>query len=105
MILRGVLDRSLGNMVCIRGFAKLGDLAQVSEADENYQRELIEEHEQEVLGFLRKRDTLFFPEVILSYAVDELPLVLDNLKLKDENIEIKTGKKIYKKMELSLMKC
>jgi hypothetical protein len=48
-------------MVCIRGFAKLGDLAQVSEADENYQRELIEEHEQEVLGFLRKRDTLFFP--------------------------------------------
>jgi hypothetical protein len=31
-------------MVCIRGFAKLGDLAQVSEADENYQRELIEEH-------------------------------------------------------------
>jgi hypothetical protein len=35
--------------------------------------------------------------VILSYAVDELPLVLDNLKLKDENIEIKTGKKIYKK--------
>ena len=95
MILRGVLDRSLGNMVCIRGFAKLSDLAQVSKADESYQRDLIEEHEQEILDFLHKRQTLFFPEVILSYAVDELelPLMLDNLKLKDENIEIKTGKK------------
>ena len=58
MILRGILDRSLGNMVCIRGFAKMGDLAQVSKVDESYQRDLIKSHKYEVLDFLHKQETL-----------------------------------------------
>jgi hypothetical protein len=97
MILRGILDRSLGNMVCIRGSAKMGDLARLSRADESYQRDLITEHKQEVLDFLHKRETLFFPEVVLSYGVDELPVNLEKLKIKDEKISIKTVKKVYKK--------
>ncbi len=84
MILRGVLDRSLGNMVCVRGFAKMGDLAKVSKADESYQRDLITEHKQEVLDFLHKSETLFFPEVILSYSIDELPSTLEGFKYSDK---------------------
>jgi hypothetical protein len=84
MILRGILDRSLGNMVCIRGFAKMGDLAQISKANESYQRDLITKHKQEMLDFLRKRETLFFPEVVLSYSID-----LKHLdRIKDEGLKI-----------------
>ena len=90
MILRGILDRSLGNMVCIRGFAKMGDLADMSKADESYQRDLIKDHKQEVLDFLHKRDTLFFPEVTLSYGVDELPSNLDKFRHTDQNLKITT---------------
>lgn len=60
MILRGVLDRSLGNMLCIRGFARMDDLAKTSRADKNYQLDLIHDHKQEVLDFLRKKETLLF---------------------------------------------
>ncbi len=96
MILRGILDRSLGNMVCIRGFAKMGDLAEVSKADENYQRDLIKEHKQEVLDFLHKRKVLFFPEVILSYSIDDLPSILDKFKHADQNLKITSKTNNYK---------
>ncbi|OIR25529.1 hypothetical protein [Bathymodiolus thermophilus thioautotrophic gill symbiont] len=98
MILRGILDRSLGNMVCIRGFAKMGDLAQISKADKSYQRDLIADHEQEILKFLNKRETLFFPEVILSYSVDidEIPLALEGFRYsKDKNLKITTKTNKY----------
>ncbi|BAS67660.1 conserved hypothetical protein [endosymbiont of Bathymodiolus septemdierum str. Myojin knoll] len=96
MILRGLLDRSLGNMVCIRGFAKLGDLANISIADESYQRDLITEHKQEVLDFLREQETLFFPEIILSYSVDELVLDLHQFKYNDKHLKITTKTNKYK---------
>lgn len=96
MILRGILDRSLGNMVCIRGFAKMGDLAEVSKADENYQRDLIKEHKKEVLDFLHKRKVLFFPEVILSYSIDDLPSILDKFKHADQNLKITSKANNYK---------
>lgn len=66
MILRGLMDRSLGGFVCIRGYAPLGELARVSHADLDYQRELIKTHRDTVIRFLKNRKNLFFPEVILS---------------------------------------
>lgn len=60
------MDQSLGGFVCIRGYAPLGELAQVSYADLNYQRELIKTHRDTVIRFLRNRKNLFFPEVVLS---------------------------------------
>jgi len=66
MILRGLMDQSLGGFVCIRGYASLGDLARVSRADLDYQRDLIKTHRDTVITFLRNRKNLFFPEVILS---------------------------------------
>jgi hypothetical protein len=66
MILRGLLDQSLGGFVCVRGYAPLGELARASHADLDYQRELIKTHRETVMRFLRNRKDLFFPELILS---------------------------------------
>lgn len=70
MILRGLMDRSLGGFVCIRGYAAMGDLARVSHADMDYQRDLITTQRETIVQFLRDKANLFFPEVILSCVLD-----------------------------------
>lgn len=70
MILRGILERSLGGFVCIRGHAPLGDLERVSSADASYQRDLIKTHRQQIEEFLDDQKFLFFPEVVLGYTLD-----------------------------------
>lgn len=77
MILRGILDRSLSNQLCIRGFASIKLLANISEADDSYQRDLYGEQEEIVKRFLEREKFLFFPEVILSY---KFPFVGDTSK-------------------------
>jgi len=66
MKLKGVLDFSLGNFLCMRGFARMGDLYALSEPDLSFQRNLLQLHEKEMIAFLREGKFLFFPEVILS---------------------------------------
>jgi len=71
MILKGILDSSLGGFTCLRGFASLGDLARCSVAkQDDYQRDLIATHRKEITNFLSDRDFLFFPEVVLSASLD-----------------------------------
>lgn len=67
MRLEGILSESLGGFTCVRGFAPLGDLARSSEADLSYQRNLIEEQKEAIVNFLKDKNYLFFPEVIISY--------------------------------------
>lgn len=66
MKLKGILDFSLGNFLCLRGFARLGDLYNLSEPDPSFQRDLLKLHERDMVAFLREGEFLFFPEVILS---------------------------------------
>ncbi len=70
MILQGVLDRSLGNFICLRGFASLGDLYQISAPDPSYQRTLITHQQERMEKFLDDAEYLFFPEVILGASLD-----------------------------------
>ena len=65
MIIQGILDNSLNGQLCIRGFANIKDLAQCSQADYSYQRNLIDR--TDITDFLETQEYLFFPEVILSY--------------------------------------
>lgn len=65
MIIQGLLDNSLNGQLCIRGFAKIKDLARLSEADYSYQRNLIAR--TDISDFLETQEFLFFPEIILSY--------------------------------------
>ncbi len=66
MNFRGIIDTSLGGYLTFRGFAKLGDIEQLSEPDSEYQRDLIQTHSQEINDFLSSGKNLFFPEVILG---------------------------------------
>lgn len=66
MIIRGILDRSLSKQICIRGFARIKELAKISKANPEYQRELLEKQKGVVSNFLTEETYLFFPEVILS---------------------------------------
>ena len=65
MIIQGILDNSLNGQLCIRGFANIKELAQCSQADYTYQRNLIDR--TDIKDFLETQEYLFFPEVILSY--------------------------------------
>ena len=69
MVLRGILDRSLSSQLCIRGFAPIKELARISKADYQYQRNPIYLQEKEISTFLDEEEYLFFPEVILSYQI------------------------------------
>lgn len=111
MIIRGILDRSLSNQICIRGFARIKELAKISKANPNYQRELIEKQKGVVSNFLTEETYLFFPEVILSLKlrqdvtlkgakIDSTPIQLiekgkdfssniDKLKVRSSKIEQK----------------
>ncbi len=66
MIIRGILDRSLSKQICIRGFARIKEIAKISKANPEYQRELLEKQKGVVSNFLTEETYLFFPEVILS---------------------------------------
>lgn len=68
MVLRGILDNSLGQL-CIRGFAYLKDLEKASTADMLFQRELISKQDYTIRNFLENNPNLFFPEVILSCKI------------------------------------
>lgn len=70
MILRGLLERSLGGFICIRGYAKLSDLAEISKPNEQYQRDLVKQHKDDIEAYLDARESVFFPEVILSYTLN-----------------------------------
>lgn len=69
--LRGVLDQFLGARWCLRGFAPLGDLAKISQIDEDYQRIPDDDHVKDLVDFYTKdTENLFFPELTLCLPLD-----------------------------------
>lgn len=89
MKLKGVLDFSLGSFLCLRGFAPMGDLYDISEADPGFQRDLLQDHEKEMVAFLRDGEFLFFPEVILATTLS--PEETDNESVRQLNESVRTG--------------
>jgi len=65
MRLTGIIDRSMDNFFCLRGFAPMLQLAKASESIKDIQRDLIEDHAGEMDRFLSSGEFTFFPEVIL----------------------------------------
>lgn len=70
--IRGVLALAFDSVICMRGFADISDLAQVSCADDEYQRDLTDQHADEIKRFLRGGRFSFFPEIILGTSVEDL---------------------------------
>ena len=88
MRLTGILGNSLNGQLCLRGFAKIKDLARVSKADYTYQRKPIDR--SDISDFLETQAYLFFPEVILGYKVKSkgsesaIKLIQEGKKAKSE---------------------
>ena len=80
MMLRGVLARSFENILCLRGFASLIDLAKMSYPDESYQREENEQHSRDITEFLDSGEYTFFPEVILGGSMQRLGFSDETIK-------------------------
>ncbi len=89
MKLTGILGNSLNGQLCLRGFARIKDLARVSKADYSYQRKPIDR--TDISDFLEKQPYLFFPEVILGYKVKSkgtesvIQLIQEGKKAKSED--------------------
>lgn len=99
MILRGILEQSLGGFITLRGYASIKDLAMISIKNDKYQRELNEEHRNEIASYLNDGEYLFFPEIILSYQLDSSR---DNFNLSgDDKIIDKTAEAKNKSISLS----
>ena len=79
MVLRGVLEKSFGSFLCLRGFAPMGELAKCSVSDEkNYQRKTDDPHVNDIRAFFENKiEDLFFPEVILGVSLEELGATLE----------------------------
>ena len=69
--LNGILAYSMDNFLCLRGYAKINDLCRASQIDADIQRELMADHKNDIVNFLREGTTRFFPEVILSITLDD----------------------------------
>jgi hypothetical protein len=106
MKLIGMLSKVMDNYLCLRGIAGIKELADISEVNPDIQRDLVEEHKDEMKDFLEKGEYAFFPEVVLSINVglsndgdfDELLAIADsanqgfNAKVGKVKINFKTDK-------------
>lgn len=70
MKLNGMLSKIMDNYLCLRGIASIKLLAQISEINPDIQRDLLEEHKDEMKEFLERGEYAFFPEVVLSMKMD-----------------------------------
>lgn len=71
MKLKGILDFSLGNFLCLRGFAPMGVLQDISAPPADFQRVPGDERLKEIGDYLRKGELVFFPEVILCTSLTD----------------------------------
>lgn len=67
--LSGILEFSMGNFLCLRGYADYKTLSRISEENKDVQRELIEKHKGEMAEFLNSGEYRFFPEIVLSVSL------------------------------------
>lgn len=87
MKLKGILDFSLNNFLCLRGFAPMGELSDHSRADESYQRKTIPGQAQRVKQFLEKGDYTFFPEVILGVSLEDCDVAPESVDQLRESLQ------------------
>lgn len=91
MRITGIIDYTMDNFLCVRGFASMLELSQVSKADENIQRDLIENHRVEMETFLSTGKFTFFPEVILGTNMKGSENDIEKIKYFREAIRTEKG--------------
>lgn len=91
MRLTGIIDYTMDNFLCVRGFAPMIALADISIADENIQRDLIEDHRGEMEAFLSDGRFTFFPEVILGANMKGSDNDIEKIGILHEKIRTEQG--------------
>lgn len=98
--LDGILSETLGGYTCLRGYAKVSDLINVSAA-KKYQRDIDNEHIENIKEFYENGKYLFFPEIILGCDLSSSSLIQKMLEkeiIQEEGIKyryIKTETRSY----------
>ena len=87
IVLKGLLRNVLGNYSCIRGYARLGDLAKISETDASFQRDINEKHKQDITEYYQGIDNIFFSEIILGLNLDSNIMNFHHVSQMDTNGE------------------
>ena len=87
MILRGVIEHTFGGALCFRGFAKIGDLANLSFVKDSYQRKVDIERSAKILEFLENGTYRFFPELIFGLQFQDSNAIENILQGKKSTFE------------------
>ena len=105
MYLSGRVERAFGTFISFRGFAPFGELADASVADENFQRDAINDHVEDIRDFLNDKQGLFFPEVILgttwaALGLEEKGREIDRLLNGREQKQVRRYKEMHIRLTL-----
>ena len=93
-----MLSKIMDNYLCLRGIASIKSLAQISEINPDIQRDLLEEHKDEMKDFLERGEYAFFPEVVLSMKMGlsdegkDFENLADAVDSADRGFNLKVGK-------------
>lgn len=77
MKLKGILDFSLGNFLCLRGFAPMGVIQEISAPPDDIQRVPRDDRLRQIAEYLRKGEMVFFPEIILCGCLNNDDITSD----------------------------
>ncbi|GHU17104.1 hypothetical protein FACS189475_00390 [Betaproteobacteria bacterium] len=96
MKLNGMLSKIMDNYLCLRGISSIKALARISEINPDIQRDLLEEHKDEMKEFLERGEYAFFPEVVLSMNVglsedSDFDVLIAKVDSVDEGFNAKVG--------------
>ena len=98
MKLNGMFSKIMDNYLCLRGIASIKSLAQISEINPDIQRDLLEDHKDEMKDFLERGEYAFFPEVVLSMKMGlsdegkDFENLADAVDSADRGFNLKVGK-------------
>lgn len=93
-----MLSKIMDNYLCLRGVASIKSLAKISEINPDIQRDLLEDHKDEMKDFLERGEYAYFPEVVLSMnvglsdAVQDFENLADAVDSADKGFNSKVGK-------------
>lgn len=68
--LEGIIYTAFNGYVVLRGYAPIGDLAEISKRPESYQRTADNQHKIDIVNYLRDIKS-YFPEITLAHRVEE----------------------------------
>ena len=104
MRLTGIIDYTMDNFLCVRGFASMLQLSEISKADEKIQRDLIDDHRGEMENFLSDGRFTFFPEVILGANMcgtemdkDKINTLRETVRAESKSLKINNIKYVIKR--------